>query len=200
MFNKSKVYLFFSCIMTTLSLCASDYQVTPLMSFLQALSYAMWQSLFFVPKILGALFLGNGTYIVTSIILLCCMILIESFLLKKHVTASYSSVVLRMSFINFIDILVQAVVALPLFYLIDLHNKIQDFYLKIYCFYILLILSALIILAFRILNSYHLYAWFDKSIYKKKLKNVFITLNCASYSFIVAIFLISKLTKYKIIF
>jgi len=182
-----------------MSIYTQNHEITPLVLFLRQLSYLMWHSFFFVPKILGALFMGNGLYIVQALILLCCMILLESHLLHRLIKSSYRFIIPRMTFINIIDILVQAAVAYPLFYFIDLHNYTDGFYIKIYSLYGLTICASIILLLSRITASYMIYRWFDTTTPRNVLKNAIIRANCISYMFIVTVFFIARVAQYNIL-
>lgn len=199
MFKKHNIYIFITLIISSISIHTQSHEITPFILFLKKLSYVMWHSFFFVPKILGALFMGNGLYIAQALILLACMITIESYALHRLIKVTCRSAVPRMIFINFINIFVQWLAAYPLFYLIDLHNYLQDFYLKAYAFYILTIIASCILLICRTTVAFIIYGWLDKSINRSTLKNAMFKTNLLSYSFIVTVFFISKFTQYNLI-
>jgi hypothetical protein len=199
MLNQRNLYMFFIANTTFLSVHAQSHEVTPALLFLKKLSYVMWHSFFFVPKILGALFMGNGLYIAQALILLACMIAIESYSLHRLIKVPCRSAALRMTFINFINIFAQWIAAYPLFYFIDLHNYLQDFYLKAYAFYILTIIASCILLLCRTTVASIIYGWFDKSINRSLLRKAMLKTNLLSYGFIVTVFLISKYTQYSLI-
>jgi hypothetical protein len=199
MFEKRNFYIFMSLIITSTTLYPQNHEATPFILFLKKLSYVMWHSFFFVPKILGALFMGNGLYIVQALILFACMIAIESYSLHRFIKVPCRSVVPHMIFINFINIFTQWLAAYPLFYFIDLHKYLEDFYLKAYAFYGLTIIASCILLICRTIVACIIYGWFDKSINRTMLKKAMFKTNLLSYSFIVTFFLISKFTKYNLI-
>ena len=197
MLYKRHFYFFISLIFTSMSVYTQNHEVTPLILFLKKLSYLMWYAFFFFPQIFGALFLGNGLYVVQSFILLLCMIIIESYCIHRFIKTSYRLIIPRMILINFIDIIVQGAVAYPLLYFIDLHNYANSFYSKVYSLYGLTICASIIILISRITASYIIYKWFDNTTPKNLLKNTIIKANCISYIFIVVTaFFLSKLAIY----
>lgn len=157
------------------------------MHFLDKISDAMWHAFFFFPKILGALFMGNGIYILCALSMFAGMIIIESFVLQRFIKSKLQKILPRFFYINLMEIAIQAIVAFPLLYLVDLQNPG------------LTILAAIILLFFRIITAYFLYTLFDKFVNKGHLKKGIILANVASYVFVVAIYLISRLSGYNFI-
>lgn len=198
MFYKRNFNIFSTLLLMSLSIYSQNHEVTPYLLFLKKLSYVMWHAFFFIPKIFGAFFMGNGFYIAQALLLLTCVIIIETYLLHRYIKAPYRLAIPAMTFINFADILIQAAVAYPLFYLIDLHNYPQTVYTKIYCLYGLTIFASIIILLCRITTAYRIYRWFDTKIDKNVLKKAMIKINCMSYVFIVTIFFLLQSTSYRL--
>ncbi len=199
MFEKRNIYIFISLIITCATIYPQNYEVTPFILFLKQLSYVMWHSFFFMPKIVGALSMGNLLYVAQALILFACMITIESYVLHRLIKAPCRSIVPRMVFINVINVFIQWLAAYPLFYFIDLHNYLQDFYIKAYTFYSLTIIASCILLACRTTVASIIYGWLDKSTNKTTLRKAMFKTNLLSYGFIVTIFLISKFTQYNLI-
>ncbi|MBI2345021.1 hypothetical protein HYV10_03045 [Candidatus Dependentiae bacterium] len=199
MFHKRDLYFFVSLNIMSLSVYAQNHEVTSIILFLKKLSYTMWYSFFFIPKIFGALLMGNILYIIQALILLACMIILEGYLLNRFIKVRYKLSMRRMALINLIDIVIQTAIAHPLFYLIDLHNYTQSLYTKAYSLYGLTILASLILLIVRIITAYTLYRFFDKTTAKNVLRSSMIKINCISYIFIVSVFFIAKSSNYNII-
>lgn len=199
MFTMRTKYLISCLSVCSTMIHAQNHEISSSMLFLKKLSYVMWHSFFFVPKIFGALFMGNMLYIAQALILLSCMITIESYCLYKYLHTPCQIIARRMILINGINIIMQWLAAYPLFYLIDLHNRLQDPYSKAYALYLLIIIASCIILLCRTMIAYVLYQRLDKSVDRSILKKAMLKTNIISYGFIVTIFFISICTPYKLI-
>lgn len=146
---------------------------------------SLWDAFLFVPKILGALFMGNGTYIVSALILFTLVILIESLLFRYFLKTKYLKIVPRMILVNIADVIIQLIAAIPLSYLFDAGITF-------------VFVSCMIMLFCRFVTSYYAYAWLDRDVNLLRLKRAVIVSNCVSYIFVVAVIFISRTAHHPI--
>lgn len=146
---------------------------------------SLWDAFFFVPKILGALFMGNGTYIVSALILFALVILIESLIFRSFLKRKFLKTVSRMFLVNIADVIVQLIAAIPLSYLLEMGLGF-------------IFIASMVLLFCRSVTTYFTYLWLDRDVSRSRLKRAVIISNCVSYVFVAAVIYTSRAAHFTL--
>ncbi len=177
--NKKNIFslLVTSVLSYTTIFAQNSEKISSLHFFLNKLSFAAWTSFFFVTRIMGALFVGNGMYCLQALTLLMVIIATEAYTMHKLIKVAYSRAVLRMGIINLI------------------HPFISLFVILLRVFDILIVykyLGIIILLGARMLVSYIIYSQMDPQVNKISLRKAVVITNSISFILTTIIIMFTK--------
>lgn len=167
MLKKNNIYAFIFTITSSTSMFAqNDEESSFFYNLLNQIGHAAWKVFFFLTRIIGAIFMGNGTYCIKAITLFACIIAVEAYIMHRLTKVSFSHAALRMFIINIIHTLVSLlVILLNVFSLLITHKY----------------LGILVLFCLRMLISYFVYFKMDKQINKTLLRKAIIITNSISF-------------------
>jgi CDP-diglyceride synthetase len=177
--NKKNIFslLITSVLSYTTIFAQNSEKISSLHFFLNKLSFAAWTSFFFVTRMMGALFVGNGMYCIQALILLTLVIVIEAYTMHKLIKVAYSRAVLRMGIINLIHHLIS-------FFILILSD---ENILIIYKY-----LGIILLIGARMVVSYIIYSQMDPQANKILLRKAILITNSISFILTTIIILLTK--------
>ena len=147
MLKKNYWYLFINALLSSSIILAKNQAHSAFQDFCNNVGLAAWSSFFFITRIIGAIFVGNITYIIQALMIFACIIGIEAFILCYFTNVSFLRSAFRMFLINIILSMIS--------FLIIILNLFKAFLTYKY-------LGLLALLIIRILVSYIIYSRIDR--------------------------------------
>jgi hypothetical protein len=167
MIKKTNISVFILSLLSYATIFTQNHiEQSPIILFVNKVSHAAWSSFFFVTRILGALFMGNGTYCIQALALFAFVIAIEAYTLHYMTKVSYSRALYRMTIIN------------------SIHTIISLFIILLNIFEMLITykyLGIFVMLGIRILICYGIYSRMDKQVNRIVLRKAIIIANSLGF-------------------